>query len=78
MSTNSPEGPRPLPERPNLRHLKNQAKDLLKAGDAASVSEAQFKIARLYGYIFRCLHCNNIAPTSTRPERTSAWAIMAF
>jgi len=50
MSTNSPEVSRPLPDRPNLRHLKDQAKDLLKAGGAASLTDAQFKIARLYGF----------------------------
>jgi hypothetical protein len=42
--------PRPLPERPNLRHLKDQAKDLVKAGGAESLTKAQFKIARLYGF----------------------------
>ena len=42
--------PRPLPDRPNLRHLKDQAKDLLKAGAAASITDAQFQIARLYGF----------------------------
>lgn len=50
MPTNSPEVPRPLPDRPNLRHLKDQAKDLLKAGDAGSLTDAQFKIARMYGF----------------------------
>jgi hypothetical protein len=50
MSTDHPEAPRPLPDRPNLRHLKDQAKDLLKAGAAASITDAQFKIARLYGF----------------------------
>jgi hypothetical protein len=50
MSTNSQEGPRPLPDRPNLRHLKDQAKDLLKAGNAESLTDAQFKIARLHGF----------------------------
>ena len=35
MSTDHPEAPRPLPDRPNLRHLKDQAKDLLKTGAAA-------------------------------------------
>jgi ankyrin repeat protein len=50
MPIDPPEGPRPLPDRPNLRHLKGQAKDLLKAGAAASVTDAQFKIARLYGF----------------------------
>jgi ankyrin repeat protein len=46
----SPDAPRPLPDRPNLRHLKDQAKDLLKNGDAVSLTDAQFKIARLYGF----------------------------
>src|ERR1700704_2710942 len=50
MSTDHPEASRPLPDRPNLRHLKDQAKDLLEAGAAASVTDAQFKIARLYGF----------------------------
>jgi hypothetical protein len=50
MSADSPEQLRPLPERPNLRHLKQQAKDLLKAGGADSLTHAQFKIARLYGF----------------------------
>ena len=50
MSTDSGVSPRPLPERPNLRHLKDQAKDLLKSGAAASLTDAQFKIARLYGF----------------------------
>jgi ankyrin repeat protein len=50
MSTNSPEVSRPLPDRPNLRHLKDQAKDLLKTGKARSLTDAQFKIARLYGF----------------------------
>lgn len=50
MSTHSQSGKRPLPERPNLRHLKDQAKDLLKAGAAKSLADAQFQIARLYGF----------------------------
>ncbi len=50
MSTNTQGAPRSLPDRPNLRHLKDQAKDLLKAGDAESLTDAQFKIARLYGF----------------------------
>ncbi len=51
MTTHSSDAPRPLPERPNLRHLKDQAKDLLKAGEAESLTDAQFKIARLYGFV---------------------------
>jgi ankyrin repeat protein len=50
MTTHSSDAPRPLPERPNLRHLKDQAKDLLKAGAADSLADAQFEIARLYGF----------------------------
>src|SRR5450432_2400749 len=50
MPTDTSEIPRPLPDRPNLRHLKDQAKDLLKSGGAASLTHAQFKIARLYGF----------------------------
>lgn len=50
MPADSERAPRPLPDRPNLRHLKDQAKDLLKAGDARSITHAQFKIARLYGF----------------------------
>lgn len=50
MSPDSQDTPRPLPERPNLRHLKDQAKDLLKAGTAKSIAAAQFQIARLYGF----------------------------
>lgn len=50
MSTHSPEGCERLPERPDLRHLKDQAKALLKAGEAESLTEAQFKIARRYGF----------------------------
>jgi hypothetical protein len=50
MSIDHPEAPRPLPECPNLRHLKDQAKDLLKTGAAASITDAQFKVARLYGF----------------------------
>ena len=50
MSTDPQETPRPLPDRPNLRHLKDQAKDLLKAGLAKSMTDALFKIARRYGF----------------------------
>jgi 1-acyl-sn-glycerol-3-phosphate acyltransferase len=46
-----PKATRPLPARPNLRHLKAQAKDLLDAGAASSIADAQFQIARLYGFV---------------------------
>jgi ankyrin repeat protein len=50
MPTDSQPAKRPLPDRPNLRHLKDQAKDLLKTGEATSITDAQRKIARLYGF----------------------------
>jgi ankyrin repeat protein len=50
MSTDPHSAPRPLPHRPNLRHLKDQAKDLVEAGTATSITDAQFRIARLYGF----------------------------
>lgn len=50
MSTDSDNQPRPLPERPNLRHLKDQAKNLLRSRGAESLTDAQSKIARLYGF----------------------------
>jgi len=50
MSNQSSGAPRALPDRPNLRHLRDQAKDLLKSGEAPSLTAAQFQIARLYGF----------------------------
>jgi ankyrin repeat protein len=50
MPTDSPQAHRPLPDRPDLRHLKDQAKDLLKAGQADSLTDAQYKIAQRYGF----------------------------
>jgi ankyrin repeat protein len=50
MSIDPHSAPRPLPHRPNLRHLKDQAKDLVEAGTATSITDAQFRIARLYGF----------------------------
>ena len=42
MSTDPQDAPRRLPDRPNLRHLKDQAKDLVDAGAAPSITAAQF------------------------------------
>jgi ankyrin repeat protein len=50
MPTESPDPPRPLPPQPDLRHLRDQARDLLKAGGAKSLTAAQFQIARRYGF----------------------------
>jgi hypothetical protein len=50
MSTDPQDTPRPLPDRPNLRHLRDQAKALVDAGDAPSITAAQFAIARQYGF----------------------------
>lgn len=50
MSSHSEEPARELPANPDLRHLKDQAKDLIKAGQAESLARAQFQIARQYGF----------------------------
>lgn len=50
MSSDPAPLPRSLPTRPNLRHLKNQAKDRLRAGKAASLADAQFQVACEYGF----------------------------
>ena len=50
MPNQSEDAPRPLPERPNLRHLKDQAKDLLRRGSAKTLTSAQFQVARSYGF----------------------------
>jgi len=41
---------RPLPDRPNLRHLKDEAKALVREGHAEMLSAAQLEIARSYGF----------------------------
>ena len=51
MSNQIPQAARPLPDRPSLRHLKDQAKDLLKTGHARSLTGAQLQIARQYGFL---------------------------
>jgi ankyrin repeat protein len=50
VSNSSSGASQSLPERPNLQHLKNQARDLLRAGSATSLADAQFQTARLYGF----------------------------
>jgi hypothetical protein len=39
-----------LPDRPNLRHLRDQAKDLVRAGATSPLADAQLQIARQYGF----------------------------
>jgi hypothetical protein len=39
-----------LPPKPNLRHLKDQARDRLANGDAPSLAMALFQVARHYGF----------------------------
>jgi len=50
MSSTPQGSPRRLPDHPDLRHLKDQAKDLLRAGQAASLADARFQLARQYGF----------------------------
>lgn len=49
MSEQRPPASR-LPSKPNLRHLKDQAKDRLANGDAPSLAMALFQVARHYGF----------------------------
>jgi ankyrin repeat protein len=42
--------PAVLPTRPHLRHLKDQARDLVESGSAKSLAAAQFQVARTYGF----------------------------
>lgn len=39
-----------LSNRPNLRHLRDQAKELLRCGAAPTLAKAQYLIARRYGF----------------------------
>ncbi len=39
-----------LPNNPNLRHLRDEARDLVKGGLAENLSQARHKVARRYGY----------------------------
>ena len=50
MESPVPDPVRALPENPNLRHLKDQARDLLLAGSVQTLSDAQFRIAREHGF----------------------------
>lgn len=42
--------PLSLPERPDLRHLKDQARDLVRSGEAATLAAALHTLARRYGF----------------------------
>lgn len=50
LPTGVPSEVLPLPENPDLRHLRDQAKDLVQSGAAPTLSAAQFQIARRYGF----------------------------
>src|SRR4051794_33876825 len=39
-----------LPPKPDIRHLKDQAKDVLKSGKVATLPAALFEVARRYGF----------------------------
>src|SRR3954454_12478523 len=42
--------PHPLPEYPDLRNLKDQAKELVRSGTAPTHADALFRVARQYGF----------------------------
>ena len=39
-----------LPDRPNLRHIRDEANDLVRSGAAPTLADARFQIAREYGF----------------------------
>ncbi|HET9831167.1 MAG TPA: ankyrin repeat domain-containing protein [Vicinamibacterales bacterium] len=39
-----------LPDRPNLRHLRDQARDLVRSGAVSTLADAQLHVARQYGF----------------------------
>jgi 1-acyl-sn-glycerol-3-phosphate acyltransferase len=78
MSTDSQNSARPLPERPNLRHLKAQARDLLEAGAATSVTDAQFRVARQYGFASwpkLKAHVESLERSGGTAEMPQEWAV---
>ena len=50
MPNDSSPAPLPLPENPDLRHLKDQAKEMVRSGEAPSHTDALFRLARAYGF----------------------------
>lgn len=50
MSGPSSSARRSLPSSPDIRHLKSQAKDLLRSGDADTLAAALFTVAKSYGF----------------------------
>ncbi len=50
MPNELPSDPRPFPDRPNLRHLRDQAKEMVRSGQSPSHADALFRTARLYGF----------------------------
>ncbi|MDX2037771.1 MAG: ankyrin repeat domain-containing protein [Isosphaeraceae bacterium] len=50
MSDEPPTSPRPPAEQLDLRRLKDQTEALLEAGEATSLAEAQFQVARGHGF----------------------------
>jgi ankyrin repeat protein len=50
MDSPAPKPVKTLPEHPDLRHLKDEARDLVRSGAASKLSVAQFDLARDYGF----------------------------
>jgi hypothetical protein len=58
---------------PNLRHLRDQAKDLVHTGAVPTLADAQFQIARQYGFpswpkLKRTLSRSNRPANSGKPS----------
>jgi ankyrin repeat protein len=50
VADDSPAAVRPLPANPNLRHLRDEARDLVRSGGAVKLSAAQYQVAGTYGF----------------------------
>jgi ATP-dependent Clp protease adapter protein ClpS len=80
LTSQGPGGARALPARPNLEHLKNEAKQRLRAlrenGSTAKLADAQFQIAREYGFLsWRRLKAevDRHASSTPRPSSVQVW-----
>ena len=61
---------RKLPDRPNLRRLKDEAKSRVKSGEFTKLSDAQLAIAREHGFASWpkiCDHVESISRTTESP-----------
>ena len=69
--------PRELPDNPSLEHLKKQAKDLLHAGGATKLAEAQRLVAGEYGFASWAKLKSHVESFTADPRKAFAAAIFS-